>query len=55
MEGRSWGQPLRGASSGRDPGVRVLLASGVGGSALGRCCKCTEAETPGKLEALGPG
>lgn len=46
LEGRSWGQLLRGASSGRDPGVGGLLASGLGGSALECCCKCTKAETP---------
>lgn len=38
--------PLGGVSSGTDPGVELLLASGTGGSALERCAKDTEAKTP---------
>lgn len=42
---------LWGVSSCRDPGVELLLSSGMGDSTLGHCSKCTKAKTPtGVLE-----
>ena len=42
LEGLSGALLLWGASSGRDPGMGLLLTSGMGDSALGRCSKGTK-------------